>query len=234
MSLPDVLARISQLQSISPATLGSPTLQAVLAAPSGGTTFAKALSDATTNPQATGGTGASIVSAADSQIGQAEDPPGSNDGMAIATYRGAVAGAQAGEPWCAYFASWAAAQAGTPLGTYGQGLGSVAEIQDWAQTNGKLLPASATPSPGDLILFGTRHVGIVESVNPDGTLTTIEGNHGNAVQQVTRKASEATGYVSMSSPASTSPSLAASQALDPSVSLSASQPLPVFPTIPTA
>ena len=106
--------------------------------------------------------------------GQSEQPPGSNDGPAIAQYRSAVAGAEAGEPWCAYFVSWAAAQAGAPLGEEGQGLGSVAGITSWAQSTGRLLPASATPQPWDLILFGTQHVGIVESVNPDGTLTTIE------------------------------------------------------------
>jgi hypothetical protein len=208
MSITDVLSRISQLEALSPVTIGSSTLQSALgASPGGGSSFASALADASATSTATpastsaatpSGTSSSILTAAESQIGQTEQPPGSNDGPAIATYRGAVAGAQAGEPWCAYFVSWAAAQAGTPIGNNGQGLGSVAGITDWAQQNGRLLPASATPQPGDLILFGTRHVGIVESVNPDGTLTTVEGNHGNAVQPVTRKPSEATGYVAMS------------------------------------
>ena len=58
-------------------------------------------------------------------------------------------------------------------------------------------PRTATPKPGDLILFGTRHVGIVESVNPDGSIVDLEGNSGNAVSRVTRKAGEATGFVSM-------------------------------------
>ena len=67
------------------------------------------------------GSGSGVVAAAESQVGQAEQPPGSNDGPAIAMYRNSVAGAQPGEPWCAYFASWAAAQAGTPLGDAGAG-----------------------------------------------------------------------------------------------------------------
>jgi hypothetical protein len=68
-------------------------------------------------------------------------------------------------------------------------------IAAWAGRTGRLLPADATPAPGDLILFGSAHVGIVESVNPDGSLTTVEGNHANAVERVTRSRSEATGYV---------------------------------------
>ena len=203
VSITDVLSRISQLESLTPATIGSPTLQAALqqtpaAAASGG--FARALLAATNaNPaeQPLGGAGAGIVAAAESQIGQAEQPPGSNDGPAIAVYRGAVAGAQAGEPWCAYFASWAAAQAGVPLGETGQGFGSVAEITSWASRNGRLLPATATPQPGDLMLFGDRHVGIVDTVNADGTITTIEGNSDNAVRQVTRQPGAATGFVQL-------------------------------------
>jgi hypothetical protein len=46
-----------------------------------------------------------------------------------------------------------------------------------------------------MILFGSRHVGIVEAVNADGTLTTVEGNHSQAVERVTRQRSEATGFV---------------------------------------
>jgi hypothetical protein len=141
------------------------------------------------------GAGARALAAAETQLGVAEQPPGSNDGPQLATYRSAVAGAQPGEPWCAYFASWAAAQGGQPLGASGQGLGSVQEIADWASSTGRLLPAGSTPQPGDLILFGDRHVGLVESVNADGTLTTVEGNYANAVSRVTRSPGEATGYV---------------------------------------
>ena len=134
----------------------------------------------------------SVVSVAASQLGQAEQPPGSNDGPAIARYRTAVEGASPGSPWCAYFASWCAQSAGTPLGDRGQGLGSVAEITSWASRTGRL---TTTPAPGELILFGTEHVGIVESVNADGSVTTIEGNAGNAVSREHHAPSDATGYV---------------------------------------
>jgi hypothetical protein len=199
VSLPDVLSRIAQIEAI--LTPPAPPPVAAGTSSTGSSGFARALLAATSadpSEAPLGEPGAAVVSAAESQIGQSEQPPGSNDGPAIAVYRSAVAGAQPGAPWCAYFASWAAAQAGVPLGDSGQGLGSVSEITDWAARNGRLLPASDTPQPGDLMLFGTRHVGIVESVNPDGTITTIEGNSSSAVSQVTRRPGEATGYVRLS------------------------------------
>jgi hypothetical protein len=168
--------------------------------PSLSTTLATALSSAspaTTTASSTGTGAQGVLAAAESQVGVSEEPPGSNDGPQISVYRDAVAGAAPGEPWCASFVSWAAAQAGEPIGSQGQGLDSVKEITNWAASTGRLLPASATPSPGDLILFHDRHVGIVESVNSDGSLTTVEGNYGNAVQYVQRSPSEATGYVQM-------------------------------------
>jgi hypothetical protein len=144
------------------------------------------------------GAGARALAIAEGEVGQAEQPPGSNDGPRLAVYRSATAGAAAGQPWCAYFVSWAAAQAGAPIGDNGTGLGSVAQIRDWAQRTGRLMPASSTPAPGDLILFGDQHVGMVESVNPDGSLTTVEGNYANAVTRVHRSRSEATDYVHLS------------------------------------
>jgi hypothetical protein len=141
------------------------------------------------------GTGARVLAAAETQVGQSEQPPGSNDGPALAMYRAAVPGSQPGDPWCAEFVSWAAAQAGTPLGDGAGGFRSVAALTSWAAETGRLLPAGASPQPGDLILYGDRHVGIVQSVEPNGTIDTVEGNYGNAVQRVHRSPSEATGFV---------------------------------------
>jgi cell wall-associated NlpC family hydrolase len=134
--------------------------------------------------------------AAIGEIGVQEEPPGSNDGPRIAQYRTATAGA-ANTPgrWCAYFVSWAAAQAGAPLGDQGQGYGSVAQIEDWARRTGRLVPPGESPRPGDMILFGTEHVGIVESVGPGDRLTTVEGNHDDRVERVDRTLAEATGFV---------------------------------------
>ena len=148
-------------------------------------------------PDTTGSAGQRALAIAEGQLGQAEQPPGSNDGPAIAAYRSATAGAAAGEPWCAYFASWVARQAGVPLGDQGQGFGYVGDIWNWAQQTGRAIPngPGVTPAPGDLIVFGDHHVGIVENVLPNGSIQTIEGNYSDQVSRVVRGASEATGYV---------------------------------------
>ena len=220
MSLSDVVARVSEIQALvgraaAPTVVSQPPVDA--------SAFQGAVDELTASPDETASTqtaypssallslpaappaiatpwhgafaGSNALAAAETQVGVTEQPPGSNDGPQLAEYRSAVAGAAPGEPWCAYFVSWASAQAGVSLGDSGEGLGSVAQITDWAGRTGRLLPAGATPSPGDLILFGDRHVGIVESVNQDGSLTTVEGNYANAVSRVQRSPSEATGYV---------------------------------------
>jgi CHAP domain len=144
--------------------------------------------------------GARIVAIAESQLGQAEQAPGSNESPAIAQYRGATAGAVPGAPWCAYFASWVARQAGEPIGEGGQGAGAVSEVWSWAQSSGRAIPkgSGVAPQPGDLIVFGDEHVGIVRDVLPNGQIQTIEGNYENKVAANVRSPTEATGYVNMS------------------------------------
>jgi CHAP domain len=193
-------------------------------APSGGDSFAEALQQAGSTPGSEGsssvaggastypvspvggavgggaGAGQRIVAIAESQVGQTEQPPGSNESPAIAEYRTATQGAIPGAPWCAYFASWAARQAGQPLGSQGQGLGAVSEIWSWAQSVGRAMPngPGVVPQPGDLIVFGGEHVGIVKQVLPNGDIETIEGNYENKVALNVRTPSEPTGYVNMS------------------------------------
>jgi hypothetical protein len=144
--------------------------------------------------------GARIVAIAESQLGQTEQPPGSNESPAIAQYRTATAGAVPGAPWCAYFASWVANQAGEPIGQNGQGAGAVADVWSWAQESGRAIPngPGVVPQPGDLIVFGDEHVGIVRDVLPNGQIQTIEGNYENKVAANVRSPTEATGYVNMS------------------------------------
>jgi hypothetical protein len=141
-----------------------------------------------------------IVQIAESQVGQIEQPVGSNNGPAITMYRTAVAGAEPGEPWCAQFASWVAKQAGTPLGDEGQGFSAVSQIWSWAQQTGRAIPngPGVVPQPGDLIVFGDQHVGIVTGVQPNGDIDTVEGNYDNQVVNNVRSPDEATGYVNMS------------------------------------
>jgi hypothetical protein len=170
----------------------------------GTSSFASALqqASATVGPSALSpgdGPGSRIVAIAESQLGQSEQPPGSNESPAIAQYRSATAGAVPGAPWCAYFASWVARQAGQPIGEAGQGAGAVSDVWSWAQSSGRAIPngPGVVPQPGDLIVFGGEHVGIVRGVLPNGQVETIEGNYENKVAANVRSPSEATGYVNM-------------------------------------
>ena len=97
-------------------------------------------------------------------------------------------------------ASWVARQAGEPIGPQGEGAGAVSEVWSWAQSTGRAIPngPGVVPRPGDLIVFGDEHVGIVRDVLPDGQIQTIEGNYQNKVAANVRSPSEATGYVNMS------------------------------------
>jgi hypothetical protein len=145
------------------------------------------------------GVGARIVAAAAGEIGQTEQPPGSNNSPRIAQYRTATEGNPGPGPWCAYFVSWAARQAGAPVGDHGQGFGSVDALYAWAQSAGRAYTASSgrTPQPGDLIVFN-EHIGIVESVDASGQIHTIEGNTSNSVLRRVHAPSEAVGFVRMS------------------------------------
>jgi hypothetical protein len=145
-----------------------------------------------------GGVGQRIVALAQAEVGQAEYPDGSNDSPRIAVYRQATAGSGVG-PWCAYFTSWVAQQAGVPLGESGQGFGRVDDVYAWAQSVGRAVPnnGGAVPNPGDLIVWD-EHIGIVEQVLPDGRIQTIEGNSSNKVSRNVHDAGSALGYVRMS------------------------------------
>lgn len=80
------------------------------------------------------------------------------------------------EPWCADFASWVYGQAGNGQCPFGQQPG-VAGIANWGQQRGLYHNTQYQPRPGDVVVFGNNdHTGIVEKVDPDGTVHTIEGN----------------------------------------------------------
>lgn len=208
MSLESTLARISAIEvALTPPT-ASPGPTGGVAAPTGSSAtqpaspassanFSQLLSQATFAGSTASAGALGAVAAARTQIGQAEFPPGSNESPRIAEYRSAVQGAVVG-PWCADFASWCAAQAGVPLGENGEGFQSVGALWEWAERSGRAIPAEeGSPAPGDLIVWGSEHVGIIESVDPDGTIHTIEGNSSDEVAQRTYGPGEsgATGYV---------------------------------------
>jgi hypothetical protein len=212
MSVENVMARIAELrQGLVPPSTAAATSTSLQTDAS---QFATLLQDqaaggATTGATATAATAATATPTAQTagqralafaqgEVGQTEQPPGSNDSPRIAEYRTATAGAGIG-PWCNYFVSWAAKNAGAPLGEAGQGFGAVSATAAWAQRTGRWNPAASgtPPQPGDLIVWGGQHIGIVESVDAEGKIHTIEGNSSNMVTRRTHDASGdgATGYV---------------------------------------
>lgn len=190
MSYDVALARMAQLQSFfNPVSAAAPAAPATAPAATTATTptaFASQLqsaSSATLTPASPAtSAGQAIVNLVRKEVGVAEQPPGSNDSPRIAQFRQATAGSGVG-PWCAYFTSWAAREAGVPLGDNGQGFGRVDDVYAWAQKAGKAVPntgGDVKPQPGDLIVWD-EHIGVVESVGADGTINTIEGNSSDKV-----------------------------------------------------
>lgn len=152
-----------------------------------GTGAPTASSPPLSQPVSTGGCSAStftpeaasssqIVRVAESQLGQGEQPPGSN-----CTIYGPC------EEWCSLFAAWVWQHAGVPLPGSTAAYGYSGSLYTWTREHGgRVLPATATPAPGDAVFYGTgpsasAHVGIVQRVYPDGRITTIEGNYANHV-----------------------------------------------------
>jgi hypothetical protein len=147
----------------------------------------------------TGATGSEIVRIAQSQLGTPESPPGTN----CNPYGPCV-------EWCSLFVAWVWKRAGVPLDGRTAIYAYSGSIYKWAEAheggpfavpapgdpplsapdaNGaRALPATATPAPGDAVLYGSgpeygesAHIGLVERVFPGGQITTIDGNFGNVV-----------------------------------------------------
>lgn len=102
---------------------------------------------------------------------------GGNNRGAVLKYPNAFG--RGSEAYCADFVSWVSRQAGLSMNNpYCPSV--VNELKRNGDWKGK-----SNPQPGDLVLFdwdGDRnadHIGIVERVNADGTIATIEGNTSN-------------------------------------------------------
>lgn len=123
----------------------------------------------------------SVLAIAISELGYKESPAGSNR-----TKFGEWYGMN-GQPWCGIFVSYCFHKAGMPLqiGTT-KGFAYCPYGVEWFKKQGRFYQ---TPQVGDVVFFDfggndgiPDHTGIVEKVNPDGTITTIEGNTGTASQ----------------------------------------------------
>jgi len=137
-----------------------------------------------------------IVETARGEIGVGEDG-GDNEGERIKQYRAATDGAlNSPGPWCNYFTSFLGRVAGSPNGPDGGGEGAVANTKAWAEESGRFIPPDGDPKPGDQVIY-SEHIGIVEKVNDDGSLVTIEGNTSDQVMRMDRQRSEVLGFVSV-------------------------------------
>lgn len=125
--------------------------------------------------------------------GVRESPDGSNDSPDIARYRTATQVAPVGA-WCAYFISYLALHSGSPIGPGGSGTGRVAEIITWGKNTGRWSGDIKQARAGDIILF-YEHLGLVEKVSSDGSITTIEGNSSNQVRRRIDREKAAIGIV---------------------------------------
>lgn len=136
-------------------------------------------------------TAADVLVIATRQIEYKESPPGTNQNKFGVWY-----GANY-QPWCAMFVSYCFYQANLPLkATTAKGFAYCPYGVQWFRQQGKF---DKQPRQGDVVFFDWRgdgvadHVGIVESINSDGSVTTIEGNtsagnnsNGGEVQRRTR------------------------------------------------
>lgn len=122
-----------------------------------------------------------LLETAQSQLGVSEEPSGSNCVRYNTDYYGREVSGGA-YPWCCVFVWWCFRTAGMQEQFYDGGrTASCGTLAAYARRGGRFVEYDYRP--GDLVFFrftGTaiEHIGIVEQVNADGSLTTIEGNTG--------------------------------------------------------
>lgn len=123
---------------------------------------------------------ARVVAAAEMEIGEAEQPLGSNRGPAVEEYQKRDWIPGGGYPWCVSFAwGWVvwhkALGRPNPYPT-----ASVAQLAAWATKNGWTVPK---PQRGDLVcLGGGRHVTIYLGATGDGRFDGLGGNQDHRVK----------------------------------------------------
>jgi len=151
---------------------------------------------ASTTPPLSGTTRQKILQMAESQIGTLETGTNGGPCLKYPNYFG-----RGSESWCADFVSWTLTHAGVPFNNP-----YCPSIVNNAKANGTW---THSPQPGDLVLYDwdgdgvSDHVGIVKSLNSDGSIQTIEGNSAKpgtsqeGVWEHTRYPSTIMGYVNV-------------------------------------
>lgn len=143
-----------------------------------------------------------ILTIARSQLGTKEAPPDSNNVKYNTQFYGRpVYGSK--YPWCCAFVWWVFKEAKASALFYdGQKTAFCPTAMNWFKNKGQFVTSGY--QEGDVVFFNFTgnphsepgHVGIIESVNPDGSLQCIEGNtsmtsqdNGGEVMRRTRKLS---------------------------------------------
>lgn len=146
-------------------------------------TYASTSGSAPKTPKVSNGSGAlSALQWAESKVnapGSAESG-GENHGK-LADYANSRFG-MSGQAWCAMFTSLAVTKGGAPKSAR---TASVAEVRAKALAGDGYQKGLIDPNhakPGDLVLFGDRHIGMVKGIK-DGHLIYVGGNQSDSVTQ---------------------------------------------------
>lgn len=136
-----------------------------------------------------------------SQVGVQENPLGSNNVKYNTEYYGrAVSGGN--YAWCQAMI-WVCFKDLNILNLYGAKSAYTVFVAGAFNQQGRFYKWNTTPQPGDMIFYdwnggksisGIDHVGIVESVNSDGTINTYEGNVSNKVVHMRRQRTYVVGF----------------------------------------
>jgi hypothetical protein len=135
-----------------------------------------------------------VLSVARSLIGIHETPDGSNIAHPITDWAKQY-GYSLGDAWCSWTVSFefyhTADAIDGPALIYNHPSGYSGDFRTMGEKHGLMVPGPQVGAIDVMDFDGkpdfTDHVGIVESVNADGSWVNIEGNHNNQVMRVTRK-----------------------------------------------
>lgn len=141
------------------------------------------------------GTVAGMIAQARALLGLGENPPGSNHNK-VTTWYG-FDGA-----WCDMAISYEAGHSDNLAAVFGKHAWTVEHARAF-QSHGRWHYGLGGARPGDIVFFdwsGTRsianidHVGLIEAVHSNGTITTLEGNTSNAFLRRVRNSACVVGY----------------------------------------
>ncbi|MFF4014795.1 peptidoglycan-binding protein [Streptomyces sp. NPDC001843] len=141
------------------------------------------------------GTAKGMIAAARKLLGTTEHPPGSNHNL-VTTWYGFSG------PWCDMSISYEAAHSDNLKAVMGKFALTTAHARAF-QAHGRWHYGLGGIRPGDVVFFdfsggrsisGIDHVGLVEAVHSNGTITTLEGNTSDAFRRRVRGRSCVVGY----------------------------------------